>query len=55
MDELCYDTDKGYELGTVSYGGLSRIEVNLKQRKGKTKPSTVLKTGRRNGQYTDTL
>ena len=23
-----YDTDNGYELGTVSYGGLSRIEVN---------------------------
>lgn len=23
-----YDTDTGYELGTVSYGGLSRIEVN---------------------------
>ena len=23
-----YDTPKGYELGTVSYGGLSRIEVN---------------------------
>ncbi|MDA9917231.1 hypothetical protein N9E05_04770 [Gammaproteobacteria bacterium] len=32
-----YDTPKGYELGTVSYGGLSRIEVSPEQKERQDK------------------
>ena len=42
-----YDTDKGYELGTVSYGGLSRIEVNPETKERQDQAKHGFKNGQK--------